>query len=351
MSNIRTVARLAGVSVATVSRTLAKPDLVSPRTRKKVLAAVDEAGYKPNLMAVQFRSRRTHNLVVLVPTIANPFFSRVITGIQERAREAGYQVLLCNTLGREEIERDYARMVQNFQADGVIQLRAFDPFSGLDEAEKGEGKVKGKGKVRGKAGDQLPPMVNACEVMRDCGYPSVQLNNRAAARAITDHLVRLGHRRIGLIKGPQRSPLTLERVAGYREALEAAGIAFDDSLLCPGDFTLQSGHRAAGTLITRDNPPTAIFCENDEMALGAMQRIKQAGLRVPQDISVAGFDDIAYASYSDPALTTIAQPAEEFGATAAQLLIDQLETASSGEPAQVVLPYDLKVRDSTGPAP
>lgn len=337
MSNIRTVARLAGVSVATVSRALAKPDLVSPRTRKKVLAAVDEAGYKPNLMAVQFRSRRTRNLVVLVPTIANPFFSRVITGIQQRAREAGYQVLLCNTLGREDTERDYARMVQNFQADGVIQLRAFDPFAA------GQGEESGSG--------ELPPLVNACEVMSDCRYPSVQLDNRAAARAMTDHLVRLGHRRIGLIKGPQRSPLTRDRVAGYREALEAAGIDFEESLLCPGDFSLQSGHRAAGTLITRDNPPTAIFCENDEMAIGAIQRIKQAGLRVPEDISVAGFDDIAFASYSDPPLTTIAQPAEEFGATAAQLLIDLLENGPGAEPARVVLPYDLKVRDSTGPAP
>jgi len=340
MSNIRAVAKLAGVSVATVSRALAKPDLVSPRTRKKVLAAVEEAGYKPNLMAVQFRSRRTHNLVVLVPAIANPFFSRVITGIQQRAREGGYQVLLCNTQGSEDIEREYARMVHNFQADGVIQLRAADPFSGED--------VEGAEENRAA---ELPPLVNACEVMPGCRYPSVQLDNRAAARAMTDHLVRLGHRRIGLIKGPQRSPLTLDRVAGYREALEAAGIDFDESLLCPGDFTLQSGHRAAGILITRDNPPTAIFCENDEMAIGAIQRVKQAGLRVPQDISIAGFDDIAFASYSDPPLTTIAQPAEEFGATAAQMLVDLLQQGAQSAPAQVVLPYDLKVRDSTGPAP
>ncbi|AMX03429.1 LacI family DNA-binding transcriptional regulator [Microbulbifer thermotolerans] len=334
MSNIRTVARLAGVSVATVSRALAKPDLVSPRTRKKVLAAVEAAGYKPNLMAVQFRSRRTRNLAVLVPVIANPFFSRVITGIQGCAREAGYQVLLCNTQGREETEREYARMVQNFQADGVIQLRAFDPF-----ADSGVGSDFPGG---------LPPLVNACEVMDDCRYPSVKLDNRAAARAMTDHLVRLGHRRIGVIKGPQRSPLTRDRIAGYRDALDAAGIIYDETLLCPGDFTLQSGHRAAGTLITRDNPPSAIFCENDEMAIGAIQRIKQGGLRVPEDISVAGFDDIAFASYSDPPLTTIAQPAEEFGATAARLLIDQLEGRQQGV-THSVLPYDLVVRDSTGP--
>lgn len=337
MSNIRAVAKMAGVSVATVSRAVTKPDLVSPRTRKKVLEAVEAVGYKPNLMAVQFRSRKTRNLVVLVPFIANPFFSRVITGIQQRAREAGYQVLLCNTQESEEAERDYARMVQNFQADGVIQLRAFDPFI---EKESGAESLPGDG---------LPPMVNACEILDDCRYPSVQLDNRAAARAMTDHLVRLGHRRIGVIKGPQRSPLTRDRIAGYRDALEAAGIPFDEELLCPGDFTLQSGHRAAGTLITRDTPPSAIFCENDEMAIGAIQRLKQAGFRVPADISVAGFDNISFASYSDPPLTTIAQPAEEFGVTAARLLIDLLEGNLSGA-AREILPYDLIVRGSTGPA-
>jgi LacI family repressor for deo operon, udp, cdd, tsx, nupC, and nupG len=261
MSNIRTVAKLAGVSVATVSRALQKPDLVSSRTRKKVLQAVEEAGYKPNLMAVRFRSRKSRNIVVLVPTVANPFFARVIAGIQQQARSAGYAVLLCNTLGNEETERDYAGLVHTYQADGLIQLRAFDPFSGGSESG-GEG-----------ADGSLPPMVNACEVLDNSRYPSVQLDNRAAARAMTDHLVRLGHKRIGLIKGPQRSPLTRDRVAGYRDGLEAAGILYDEDLLCPGDFTLQSGHRAAGMLITGGKPPTAIFCENDEMAIGAIQRI------------------------------------------------------------------------------
>lgn len=332
MSTIRAVAEQAGVSVATVSRALRKPGLVSSKTRKKVLEAIDVTGYRPNLMAVRFRSRKSGNLVVLVPTVANTFFSRVIDGIQRAAREKGYGILLCNTLGKTELEDEYAKLVDSYQADGLIQLRAYNPF-------KDGGSRSGR-----------PPMVNACEVMDNATCPTISIDNAAAARAVTDHLVRHGHRRIGLIQGPSKSPLTRDRLRGYRESLESAGIPFDASLLCPGHFTLQSGHRAAGGLIARDDPPTAIFCENDEMAIGAIQRIKEAGLRVPEDISVAGFDDISFASYCDPPLTTVAQPTEEFGETAVAVLVDLLE-GDTGDNQRVTLPYDLVVRESTGPAP
>ncbi|MBU2225502.1 MAG: LacI family transcriptional regulator [Gammaproteobacteria bacterium] len=333
MSNIRAVAELAGVSVATVSRALQQPDLVSAKTRAKVLAAVDEVGYKPNLMAVKFRSGKSHNLVVLVPTVANVFFARVISGMQQTAAEKGYALLLANTQGNQDIEAVYAKMVQTSQADGLIQLRAHNPF-GTDTTTDGS----------------MLPMVNACEVLDQQQFPTVVLDNRAAARAMTEHLLNLGHRRIAMIKGPQRSPLTRDRLEGYRDALTSAGIDFDEQLLCPGDFSLQSGHIAAATLLSLPQPPTAIFCENDEMAIGVVQRIKQSGLRIPQDISVAGFDDISFAAYCDPPLTTIAQPAEEFGSTAVALLVDILQGRLKKAP-KVILPYELVIRASTGPAP
>lgn len=328
MSNIRKVAALAGVSVATVSRALKTPEVVSPDTRAKVLAAAAQVGYQPNQMAVQFRSRKTHNLVVLVPTIANIFFARVITGIQQAAQAQGYGVLLCNTLGREDLERQSASLVQAFQADGVIQLRAFNPF--VQEA------------------DRLPPLVNVCEVSENAPYPTIQLDNRAAARAMTEHLLALGHRCIGLIKGPQSSPLTRDRIAGYQDALLAAGIEPDPSLLCRGNFTLEAGYQAAQLLLDHPAAPTAIFCENDEMAIGALQRIKQAGLSVPGDISLAGFDDISFAAFSDPPLTTIAQPAEEFGRKAVELLLAVLEGRLSEIP-HLILPFQLISRGSTAP--
>lgn len=332
MPNIRKVAELAGVSVATVSRTLKTPERVSPQTRERVHLAVEQAGYRPNLMAVQFRSRKTRNLVVLVPVIANVFFARVISGIQEAAHALNYRVLLCDTRGREEVETAYAELVHAHQADGVIQLRAFNPFG------------------ENCHGGSPPPMVNACEVLDAPPCPSVRLDNRAAARAMTEHLLALGHRRIGLIKGPQGSPLTRERIAGYKDALREAGITPVPELLCRGNFTLQAGYDAAGQLLSCAERPTAIFCENDEMAIGAIQRIRQSGLRVPEDISVAGFDDIPFAAYCDPPLTTIAQPAEAFGRHAVEMLVAQFEQHPLETP-HLVLPYSLVVRGSTAAAP
>jgi len=333
MATIHDVAALAEVSVATVSRTLQQPERVSLKTRTKVLAAVKQTGYKPNLMAVKFRSGKSRNLVVLVPTVANVFFARVISGMQQTAHDRGYSLLLCNTMANEDMEQSYARLVHTSQADGLIQLRAFNPFTGLDMAA-----------------DQPLPMVNACEVLDKISCPTVLLDNKAAAYAMTDHLLALGHKRIAMIKGPPRSPLTRDRVAGYQEALAEAGVTFDDSLLSPGNFSLDSGRDAAKQLMQLPNPPTAIFCENDEMAIGALQQLKQLGLRVPQDVSVAGFDDIAFAAYSEPPLTTIAQPAEDFGSTAVSLLIDLVE-GRLGKAPKVILPFDLIERASTGPAP
>ncbi|RDV25596.1 LacI family transcriptional regulator [Alteromonas aestuariivivens] len=333
MPTIREVALLAGVSVATVSRTLQQPERVSPKTRQKVMSAVAEVGYKPNLMAVKFRSGKTHNLVVLVPTVANVFFARVISGMQQTAAEHGYAILLANTLGNATIETDYAKMVQTSQADGLIQLRAFNPFD--------SSVVNGHG---------LYPMVNACETLEQIACPVVTLDNRRAAKAMTEHLLSLGHRRIALIKGPKDSPLTRQRLAGYQDALAQAGIDFDERLLFAGDFTLQSGHTAAQQILNQQHRPTAVFCENDETAIGAIQAFKQAGMKIPHDMSVAGFDDIAFARFCDPPLTTIAQPAEEFGRTAVTLLIDLIEQKLTKAPT-VIMPYELIVRESTGPAP
>lgn len=340
MATIREVAELAGVSVATVSRALQQPQRVSPKTRHRVMEAVSSTGYKPNLMAVKFRSGKTHTLVVLVPTVANVFFARVIDGLQEAAKARGYTLLLGNTQGNPRLEEDYAKMVQTAQADGLIQLRAHNPFA----------PPQAQVNTPARPTSGLLPMVNACEVLPSEHYPTVSLDNRAAARSMTEHLLHLGHTRIGVIQGPTASPLTQQRLAGYQDALATAGVIFDASLLVDGDFTLKAGYQAAQRLLQQANRPTALFCENDETAMGALQAVKQAGLRIPQDISVAGFDDIAFAAYCDPPLTTIAQPAEQFGQTAVALLLDVLEGKITQAP-KVTVPYELIVRASTGPAP
>lgn len=327
MSNIREVARLAGVSVATVSRTLRSPERVLPETRERVNAAVEQASYRPNLMAVQFRSRKTGNLVILVPAIANTFFARVISGAQKAAQAAGYRLLLCDTQGREDIERQFAELVYAHQADGVIQLRAYDPFdAAVPDAD-------------------LPPIVNACEVINGGRHPTISLDNVAAAKAMTEHLIALGHRRIGLIKGSASSPLTRDRLSGYKAALEQAGLRFDNDLVCHGDFTLNAGFIGASKMLAMTDRPTALFCENDEMAIGALKCIREKGLRVPEDISLAGFDDIPMADYCDPPLTTISQPAEAFGEKAVEMLIMLIDKKPIPE-RHVVLPFELTRRKS-----
>lgn len=330
MSSIRDVAKAAGVSVATVSRALSNPEKVSPASIDKVHKAIEQVGYRPNMLARSFRSARSYAVVVLVPDITNPFFSEVIRAIEDRAQQKGYAVLLGDSRGQPEREKEYIRRVETRLADGIIQLRP-------DEADKA---------------NVIPDdiaWVNACGCESTLG-PRVRIDNRGAARSLVDYLISLGHTRIGVISGLKDNPHTTDRMAGYKEGLEAAGIAFDKSLIAEGDFTTWSGLSAAQHFCSMKNRPTAVFCMNDEMAIGAIQTFKANGLRVPEDISVAGFDDISYARYCDPSLTTIAQPAEEIGKLAMDMLLRLIE----GEPLaqeEAILPAEFVLRKSTAPAP
>ncbi|SHG22605.1 transcriptional regulator, LacI family [Microbulbifer donghaiensis] len=331
MSNIREVARLSGVSVATVSRTLKDPRLVSPQTRERVLKAVEETGYRPNLLARNFSSGKSYAVVVLVPNVANPFFSKVIRGIEQAAQDQGYSVLLGDTQGKPEREHFYAGMALTSQADGLIQLDCRYPFAGKDAALAAS-----------------VPMVNACErIADDASYPVVELDNRSAARAVARHLVALGHRRMGVITGPAASPIVRDRLAGFCEVLRESNLELDEALLVNGEFTLSSGARGAETLLSAKRPPSAIFCMNDEMAIGAIHQIKKKGLSVPEDISVVGFDNIEFASFTDPPLTTIDQPAEELGRRAMETLL-QIIAGSQPQEKRTKLSYELVVRESSG---
>lgn len=331
MTNIRAVAKKAGVSVATVSRAMQKPDVVSDKTRKKVEEAAQEVGYKPNMMAQVFRSKKTFSILVLVPDMSNPFFARVISGIQKAARARGYNVVLGNTLDNQKTERDLAQLLLTSQTDGIIQLSARYP---LDPAEKST--------------NQSLPIVNCCECVDDNSMPTIRLDNKEAAKAIVNYLIGLGHRRIGVIVGPEHSPLTRERMAGYREALETQGIPFDNTLVAEGDYSLEAGEKGVRLLLANDNAPTAFFCFNDEMAFGAMRGIKMAGLSVPADVSVAGFDDLPFSKYMEPALTSVRQPSEEFGPVAVSQLFKLIDGQEINRRHQL-MPFELAIRASTGP--
>lgn len=327
---IRRVAELAGVSIATVSRTLAQPEKVAEATREKVMAAVRSTGFVPNRQAVDFRRRATGNVVLLVRDITNPFYLDIYRGIEEVAFANGYRVLMGDAQYDDARVARYVEMGRNRQADGVILMTGWLPDA-IPEAS-------------------LPKTVIALELINGSALPSVAIDNRAAARMAVEHLIGLGHRRIVHITGPSRLVMSSERHEGYLDALRMAGIEIDPVLTYVGDFHFGSGQQAIETLIEKQVEFTAVFASNDEMAVGAINALRGHGLTVPADVSVVGFDDMDYALSSDPPLTSIRQPRREIGRQAMQMLIDLLAGEGLSDP-HVTADVELIVRKSTAPAP
>ena len=341
---------MAGVSVATVSRAMSRPEKVSDKTRKKVLEAIKATNYRPDVLARNFTTRKSRTIVVLVPDISNSFFSRVIRGIEHTAQRVGYSVLLGDTRGEPEVEDTYAGMVEARLADGIIQLNGRLPFG---DASGGEGTgadntFGGSDDIGDKSAKKSVPLVNACDCVHGSHVPTIELDNASAAKAMTQHLLSLGHQQIAVVQGPVGSSLTKERLRGYAEAMQEAGLTLDDALIVEGDFSAPSGEAAVATLLAAPSMPTAIFCFNDEMAMGAMHALKKSGYAVPGDISVVGFDDIQFARYCDPPLTTIRQPAEAFGTRAMEVLLGMLE-GKEPEVLNQYLPHEIIIRQSSGP--
>lgn len=327
---MKDVARLAGVSTATVSRILNSPDAGRPETRRRVAAAVKKLGYEPNVSARNLRINRTATIIVVLPDINNPFFSFIVRGIEDVAHEQGFSVLLCNTDNDLQRELQYTKIIGRRGADGAIFLtaRVSSPHI-LKMAER-------------------VPVVLACEYI-DGAVSQVSIDNVGAAMDATRHLIQLGHRRIAYVNGPPDVILSRDRLRGYTLALQQAGLPVLEELIAPGTFYLESGVEAARRLLGLPEPPTAVFCANDEMAIGFIRAAEAMGRRVPDDVAVVGFDDIRFASFYRPALTTVAQPMYEIGRRAAQLLLDQVGGKADG-PQSIVLPHRLVVRESCGGA-
>jgi LacI family repressor for deo operon, udp, cdd, tsx, nupC, and nupG len=327
------VARRAGVSTATVSRVLSQPQVVSPATRRKVMSAVDRLGYTPNAAAKNLRTLKTGKLLVTVPDISNPFFSLILRGIEDAAQREGYSVLLGDTQHDETREDGYATMLRRKEADGLI-------FLGHRLPKEAAALVRA----------MLPrcaPVVNGCEFNPRLGVPSVHIDNAKAASEAMDHLYRLGHRRAGVITGPLVSPLSRDRLRGVTSRAKKER-AEHDLIVMTGDFSIESGAAEGERLLGRRDRPTAIFCFNDEMAMGVIQAARRRGIRVPEQLSVVGFDDIRFASYMDPPLTTISQPMRAIGEGTVRLLLEILH-GNLATPESVTLPHTLTVRSSTAP--
>ncbi|MDZ7908559.1 MAG: LacI family DNA-binding transcriptional regulator [Gemmobacter sp.] len=321
---ISDVARMAGVSTATVSRTLSNPGLVSEDTRAAVQAAVEATGYRPNLAARNLRHRRTGGIVALVPNLANPFFSQILSGIASVLGPAGYNLLIADTrVAGAETLLDYA---EPSRADGLIILDGTLPADAL------QGRV---------------PVVEACEWVPGLPAPRVKIDNRAAAGMAINHLADLGHQRIGHVAGPRGNVLTEARLGGTQDTLRDRGLPFPASALYPGDFSLESGRDAAMLWLAQsaDTRPTALFLASDAMACGFIGEVQRHGLVVPRDVSVVGFDDIELIAHISPPLTTIRQPRTALGRVAAERLLAVL--AGQISPDDTILPVELVIRSST----
>ena len=307
--------------------------LVAAATRRRVLKAVDDLGYVPNAAAKKLRTRRTRTLLVTVPDITNPFFAAILQGLEDAAHREGYAVLLGDTQHDADRENHYARMLRRREADGLIFLGHRLP----PEAEQ----------FVASAAPRCAPIVNGCEFSPQIGVPSVHIDNAKAAHEAMDYLYSLGHRRIGVVTGPLLSPLSRDRLRGV-VACAKAQAAHDRLMTVSGDFSIASGVSGAERLLQSRTPPTAIFCFNDEMAMGVIDTAKRRGVKVPEQLSVVGFDDIRFSRHMDPPLTTVAQPMREIGEGCVRLLLEIL-SGQSLDPVSVTLPHELTIRGSTAP--
>lgn len=311
MATISQVAERAGVSVTTVSHVINETRFVSGAVRERVQQAMDELGYRPNALARSLRRGETHTLGLILPDSSNPFFAEVAQNIEVAAFEQGYNVILCNAQGAPSKERLYLDVLQKRQVDGLILLSTGEDGESLSQALHRDIPI----------------------VMLDRDLPAadadvVLVDNRLGAVVATNHLLELGHRRIGCISGPSHINPSARRVSGYLDSLAGAGIAFDETLVVRGDFHPESGRAGAHALLSRPDRPSAIFACNDLMAIGAVRAACELGLNVPEDVSFVGFDDIQLASYITPPLTTVVQPKAGMARTAVQLLFERMADRS-----------------------
>jgi len=339
-ATMKDVARRAGVSTATVSRALAQPDRVSSELRRRIEAVVRDLDYTINASARSLRRNDTGMVLVVVPDIGNPFFSKLLKGVELQARKLAYAVLIGDTEHGAARAEVYARQLEARRADGLILLNGRTPsFAGFRVTSNAVPRPLGP----------RYPIVVVSERIPGSPWPTVGIDNVAAAERAVLHLADLGHRRIAHIAGPKGNILTGERRRGYRAALAKSGLPADPDWLVYGDFSIASGRRAARKLLVCPARPTGVFAANDEMAMGAIVEIRAFGLAVPGDVSVVGFDDIEFAEIFDPPLTTVRQPRFEMGQRAMALIGRGLRgEALAAE--EVILESEFVVRASTARA-
>ncbi len=333
--DIKQVAALAGVSIATVSRAVANPGRVNAATRTRVLKVVQQTGYTPNIAGRRLRSARSMTLLLVIPSSITPFFSELHQGVDRAASARGYGLIVGSLGGEpENNEKRLVNLAFSGQADGVLLL---------------SGRMLRAGH-RLLTGAGLPIVAISQVPHQTTGMPAVLVQDREGAAAMARHLLELGHRRFGYIAGPVDSYVEHERWAGFITTLAAAGVAESGVIRYPGDFKILAGFEAGQRFLATKRRPTAVFAMSDMMAVGFMRAVRDAGLGIPNDVSVAGFDGIEFAAYCEPPLTTVRQPVEAMGRQGTELLLRLIQgEALKPEDCIERLEVTLCPAASTGP--
>ncbi len=327
---LQDVARIAGVSTATVSRTLSNPKVVNESTREKVANAVKTSGYRINRAARNLRTQRAHSVLVLLPDLANPFFSAILEGISINLTARGYSMLIASTNQVHASGEQLVDYLDDARADGMIVLDgglSAEVVSSLEDASK------------------TKPVVFACEWVEGDSFPSVRSENRRGTRAAVRYLHDLGHRKIGHVAGPEGNVLMHAREDSFLAEIESLGLDFKPEWLISGDFSLEAGCLAASKWIAMSDRPTAVFCASDLIAFGFISELSRHDFKVPQDVSVMGFDGIDLAEQFIPPLTTVQQNRTQLGEIAAKMVLERLNDTATQYSA--VVPVSLVEREST----
>jgi LacI family transcriptional regulator len=331
LATISDVAKRAGVAPVTVSRVINNADNVSPATRERVQCAIEELGYVPSGVAQSLRSKRTRSLALVVPDITNAFWTTVARGVEDAAQSHDYSVLLCNTDENLAKQLRYLDVVVGQRVDGVI-------IAPYDSDRHNLGKLP----------DRNIPTVIIDRYIVGWDVDTVTGDSVSGARALVQHLIRLGHERIAMITGAAETSTAADRVTGYHFALAEAGIPIDPHLIKFGEFRAESGEYLTYQVLDEEPRPTAIFAANNAIAMGVVDALEKCGLRTPQDVALVVFDDLPNTSHFFPFFTVVVQPAYDVGVNAAQLLFSRLDAEASLQPRHVVLPTRLIIRHSCG---
>ncbi|MBM7646633.1 LacI family transcriptional regulator [Scopulibacillus daqui] len=325
------VAEKAGVSIATVSKVINNTGKISDKTKQKVLKIMEEINYQPSVVASALTGKQTNTIGFLIPDIANPFHAEMARSVEDRGHELGFSVVMCNTDGNLDKEAQYLEWLQRKRVDGIILGSAAQNNAIIKELIKQE----------------IPAALIATD-MPSLSVNAVLVDDFLGGYQAISHLTSLGHTDIAFLAGNLNNVMEKERLRGYKQALQEAGAAFDRKNLLTNNFSFDDAKRSMKKLIESGRRPTAVFAFNDLLAIGAIHGAKEAGLKIPDDLSVIGFDNTLLAAVNDPPLTTIAQPIQDMGRTVTDLLVKEIKGGNTVKQRVVLLP-ELVVRQTTIP--